>query len=389
MPRSAYLIATIALSAPFSARAEAPGFLLGDLGVRVVLPSGWRMTRWSDWDFKAETQDGGTLLFVWATPVQAPITTADGWGGVHLAKIEELKGGEPRVTGGEVRTIAGRPVALVDAAFSFGGEAEGRLYGASLEIAGQDLHLATVAPERTAKAAARAREALLEALEVVRGPAEVAYGGTVEASGIRSVLDPSFRPALEAEQPAVDAVVKPLGLEDPSACWTALRPRPGAAPDVMVACPAALRLGVVDEHSLPAVDAVVRQHTFGPVEVAPARPVPLADRLGLLYAPRDGLAVGVVPYDRGVARFWAVGAHGGALGEALTATLRGSTFSGSHPVELGEQVAYWLTHRSTSPAVLCPLLGLVALGGLAVVGVGAVAWRATRRPPLDPDDEAP
>ena len=31
---------------------EAPKYLLGDLGVRVDLPSGWNVTRWSDWDLK-------------------------------------------------------------------------------------------------------------------------------------------------------------------------------------------------------------------------------------------------------------------------------------------------------------------------------------------------
>jgi hypothetical protein len=376
-----------ALAGPALAE-DAPEFLLGDLGVRLDLSRSWRMTRWSDWDFNAElkTPRDTVLLFVWATPVQVPITTADGWGPIYEAKVGELGGVAPKVSGGRVAQVGGRPVAFVDVAFELGKSGDDAvLRGATLEIANQDLHIAAVTPARGEALAERELKAIVEALDFRREPEPTELGATVKASGITTTLPEDWRLPLESEMAVVTPVLGKLGIDDPAACWLGVHPRAGGELDVMAGCQGGLLLGVVDEHSFEAVDPVVRQKMFGAVEVAPAELVRLADRVGFEYTPREGLAVGVVPYDQGVARYWVVGE--GDLSGALGQVMAKSTFTGPHPAGVGDQVSYWLTHRTTSPVVLCPLLGVLGVGGVLGAGVIAVVARGSRRNRYDLDDE--
>jgi hypothetical protein len=385
---SILVIAAIALLAPVqSASAEdAPEFTLGDIGVRVDLPRRtWKMTRWSDWDFKAETTDGGVLLFAWSTPVQTPIVTADAWGPVFTAKVEELKGANPKVSGGHVEKALGTDVAYVDVEFTFGEDGPGgRMYGATVPVAGQSFHMAFVVPLKNARRGEEARDQLIKRLEVLQEATELPYGATVEAEGITTTLPEGWREPLDSERESFAARIGKLGVDDLEPCWVAIRPVPAAEPDLMVTCQGGLLLGVVDEHSFEAADALVRERMFGRVEVPPTQPVTVGDRVGFAYAPVEGLAVGVVPYDKGVARTWVVGGEG--VDEALLAAMQGSTYSGPHPASVGQQVSYWLVHRTFSPVVLCPLLGV---GGIVfVVGLGGLGLMMRGgRNKYDLDDE--
>jgi len=381
------LLIALTLATPLAQAEDAPEYLLGDLGVRIDLPAGWEMTRWSDWDLKAEqkTARETVLLFVWATPVQVPITSADGWGTVYEAKIDELKGDSPAVAGGRVEELGGRQVALIDAAFRFGkGGPPGIMRGATLEVAGQNMHLAFVAPKGSARAADRQRSRVVGTLDFHTEPEKVAFGGTVDALGITTKLPADWREPLASELPQVNPALDKLGIEDLTPCYTAIRPRAGSEPDVLATCQGGLLLGVVDEYSFEATDAVVRERMFGGADIAAAEQVDLGDRVGFLYTLRDDLAVGVVPYADGIARTWVVGS-GGGLDDAARAALQGSTWSGPHPAGIGDQVAYWVTHRPTSPVVLCPVLGLVVVAGALAVG-GVAMTRRSRTGYDDLDD---
>lgn len=384
-----FLLASTPSMAADPPKAGAPEFLLGDLGVRVDLPKGgWRMTRWSDWDFAGESRDGSVLLFVWATPLQAPVgDDANAWAPIYTAKIEEMKGTEPKVTAAKVGDVNGRKVAWVDLGFEFGDSGQrGRAAGATIEIEGQDLHLMTVGPERVGRAVERGRGDLVERLEFPGGPLASTYGAEVSARGVKAKLPPDWRPPLDSEWSAVVAAhagtLEKLGVTDVTGCWTAIRTRPVDDPDLMVGCDRPVFLGVVDEYSWAHGEATARERLFGASMPAGER-VDLADRIGFLYTPREGLAMGVVPAEHGVAVTWAMGQ--GELGPSVGATMQGSTFSGPHPVETGEVVSYWLTQRTFSPQVLVPAAcGLGGAVGL-VAGVGMLAMRGRRR--TDEDDE--
>lgn len=383
------LLALLSLETPALAE-DAPEFLLGDLGVRIDFPPGpWRMTKWSDWDFKGEraASSGTVLLFAWATPIQVPIEgEPSGWGQVYAAKIEELEGASPEIAQARIESIAGRPVALIDATFAFGkGGAPGVLRGATLEIAGQNFHLATISSARSEAACERERRALIERLDVHTEPEPGRFGAAVEAQGISAKLPPDWRPPFKAELATLNEGLAGIGVDDLSTCWTALRPVAGGPPDVMATCQGGLLLGVVDEHSFEAVDPIVRERMFGAVEVAPAELLQLEDRVGFAYTPRDGLAVGVVPYDQGVSRTWVLGQ--GDLSSALQAVVVSSSFSGPHPASLGDQLSYWLVHRTTSPVVLCPLLGCLGAGGALGLGLLGLLMRGSRNKYADFDPD--
>jgi hypothetical protein len=179
-----------------------------------------------------------------------------------------------------------------------------------------------------------------------------------------------------------------LGLENLEPCWIAIRPKPAnPEPEVMVTCQGGLLLGVVDEHSFEGVDPIIRAKMFGSAPVEPAEMVALGDRVGFMYKPRPGLMVGVVPYDKGVARTWVLGdPEDPSLETDLRAVLEGSTWSGVHPASLGDQLSYWVTYRPTSPVVLGPAaLLLLVLGGGGFAGMRLMGGRKNKYELLDED----
>jgi hypothetical protein len=357
-----------------AAAADAPEFLLGDVGVRVDVPRSYKMTRWSDWDFAAQSPDG-VLVFAWATPFQVPITEAPPWAPVFEAKVAELAGQEIKTGATRVAEVAGRKVAFVDVGFQYRDGGRGTMYGASIEVDGKDFHLATITPDKVAAAGKRAREDLVGRLEFTSPPPVSTFGAEVAAKGLTTKLPDDWRPSLDAEWTALTPSLAKLGLEDVTDCWIAVRPHPAGTPDAMVTCNRRLELGVVDEYSFAAADDVVRGKFFG--KIPPAAPVALPDRTGLVYTPKDDVAFGVVPDAEGVAVTWALGR--GDLGPAVRAAMERTTYTGPHPVSTNEQVTYWLTARTFSPQVLCPVLGCLGLGGVLVLGVGAVGAMAMRR----------
>lgn len=384
---TAILVGALLASAPARAQEEAPEFLLGDIGVRVDLPRGWKMTRWSDWDFTAATNDGQIKLFAWATPIQSPIAQGDeSWGGLFVAKSEELKAASPKLKDLRVEEVSGQKAAFVDLDFHFGeGGPAGKMYGSTVAVRGQMFHLATVASKARAKAAESWRKDLTARLDLSRAePADVKWGPTLESKGITSALPDDWREPLKSEIEVVLPRVKELGIEDLSECWLAIRPRGAVDPDVMVTCQGGLLLGVVDSYSFEGVEPVVRERMFGKgAPVKPGTPVETGDRVGFLFAPElssKGLAVGVVPYDQGLARTWATGAAGDAtLSDAVKGVMQGSSYSGPHPAGVPDRIAYYVTYRPLSPVVLCPALGIVGLLGLLVVGGGVMAMRGGKK----------
>ncbi len=363
----------------------APEFLLGDIGVRIDLPKEWKMTRWSDWDFKGEK--GDVLLFAWATPVQTPIRDEDidEWGPIYTAKVEELQGKFPSVKDLRVENIGTRPTAYADINFQFGSGGGGVLYGSTIAAGGQMFHMAFVTADRRAKAAEKARDNIMRRLDVqAKGePLEVTPNEQVESLGATTKLPDLWRRPFKSEMGLAMKAIKGFGLEDISDCWVAIRPRPAVDPDVMVSCQGGLLLGVVDEYSFEGVDALVRSKMFGSAEVPGAARIDLPDRVGFQYKPPLGsrtLGVGVVPYDRGVARTWAVGQAGDdSVHEAVQQVVAASSYSGPHPASLGDRISYYLTYRPTSPMVLGPILLGLLMVGVLVIGVGLLLLRGRGR----------
>ena len=369
---------------------EAPEFLLGDYGVRVDLSSKWNMTRWSDWDLKAETRDP-LLMQAWGTPYQSDVGEVDpkAWESVFTDRIDEEMGGakEAKLTSAKVETVGGREVVLSDFDLVLNSGTKAVLRGATLAIEGQMFHLAVVSVSRFKSKADRARTELLDDLDVRSDAEALEFGVAMEGDGFQHTLPDGWRKPLKQEESGATARVSKLGLESLDDCWLGLSvDGPGEA-SALVACQGGLQLGVVDTYSFEGVEPTVRKRVMGSDSIAPARMVELSDRVGFLYDLTDkGLAVGVVPFENGVVRIWGVGENGeDGLAEAVQATMIGGTYEGQHPASVGDRVNYYISYRPMSPVVLLPAgLGVLLLGGL---GVGGFMLASRRKSPYDLDDE--
>lgn len=385
---SLLLAGLLAVATPAAAE-DAPEFLLGDLDVRVDLPRGWNMSRWSDWDFKASTGDP-ILLEAWSTEVQTDPSKVDAkvWDALMQDKLDEMGAGEGiTLDKAKVETIQGQPMALLDYSFQLKGGQDAVMRSGSLAIEGKMFHLALVSIKRFKKKVDNARGDLLDRLEIRTGPADVAWAPTLSGTGFEHTLPEDWREPLEAEQAVVTKQTSKFGVEDVSQCWTAMRPKGPGAPDAMLACQGGMMLGVVDSYSFEGVEPVVREKVVGSKDIAPAKQVELSDRVAFVYDLADkGLAIGVVPFGNGVVRVWVKGEAGDAgLVEALEATLKAGTYEGTHPASIGEQVSYYVAYRPTSPVVLGPAFLLLLLVGGGVAG-GAMMMGGTKNKYEDLDD---
>ncbi len=380
-------LASLLLTAPALAQdEEAPEFLLGDVGTRIDLPKGWNADEWSDWHFKAKTTDRAVLLSVWVTPVQQVVTAKnlELWHHTHKLYAKEYEGKDIVVDRSEIVPRGEFPVGRFEMHF---GEGNKRidLFGATLAVEGQNLHMFTLAAPRGKRRAKAQMNDIVNRLEIHDGPAELKWGAEVEAAGVKTKLPADWRPPLDrAEKDRVAATIEPLGIDSLTDCWTALKPRGPHKPDVLVGCQGGLWLGVVDEYSFADVDeTVLRPTLFGKAEVPAAEQVQAGDRVGFLYAPKSGLYMGVAPYDQGLFRLWALSStdepDNPGLRTAVTETMSASTYSGAHPASIPDVLSYWVMYRPVSPQVLCPLFGLLGLfGGVVVIAVGAGAFGASR-----------
>ena len=356
---------------------DAPEFLLADLGVRIDLPNGWRMTKWADWEFKGETAAGDIFLVAWATPIQSPITDPAIWTQVYLDKAVEMGGSDPVVKDTTITPIAGRDVAMVDVTLSFAdGKAKGNLYGGTFQIPGQMFHFALVTSDRRARAAEKARKDLLDRMEITEPAPDLAFGATLTIDGITTVLPEGWREPLDQEKAELNKRISKLEIQDMSHCFSAFRPKGLEPPDALVTCQVGLHLGVVDSYSFAGVDEVIQAKVLGG-KVDPAKQVDLADRVGFVYdLSKGGLAAGIVAYDQGIARTWVVGnADDPAIPAAAEAVLENSSYTGTHPAGIGDQISYYLSYRPFSPVVLFPGLCCLALFGIVGVGGGTVLLR--------------
>jgi hypothetical protein len=368
---------------PSPAHAEDPEFLLSDLQVRLDLPRArWRMTKWSTSDFEGQLQDDPVFLYAWSTAIRAPHAPPEPWGPLFVEKAESLGGSDASVASTSVHQAKDHAFTFVDVKLSFQGTPI-VLRGATTEIDGRNFHFAVVGNAKLAGKAERERESIADRLEFTAPVPELGLGGTVSMKGVTTMLPADWRPLQAGEFDALVPKLGKLGVEDFTECWLAVRKTPDTEPEVMASCKKPMHLGVVDEHSFSDLEGTVRESLFG-ANVPPGTLVQMPDRTGFLFVPRDGLAMSVAPAGDEVAVVWALG-HS-PMGDSVKGALEGTTFEAPHTVATGDQVSYWISSRTTSPAVLCPLLCCVGGVGLVVVLAGGMIFLRSRR--SSEDDES-
>lgn len=368
---SALFVASILASAP--ARAEDEKYLLGDFGFKLNLGDDWTNTAWSDWAFDGNKVDRSELIYVWGKEVQVDIRAEDldAWSKVYLDKIDSLKGRNPSVRVKEVREIAGHPVARFEIDYAMG-DTKYAFSGATFTVEGQVVHVGLVSLGAKAAEGAKSLDALLAKAEYRKPPKAAVEGAELTAPGITSKLPAGWHIPLEVEATELQSPARGFGIEDLTGCWTAVRGHANAEPDVLVACPGKVNLGVVDDYSFNGVDAQIRERFFKGVPLRAVEKVVSQDgHLGFLYTfdtAAGTLVSGIVPFGAGVARVYAYApVQKDPDFEATVRTLlTESKFEGPHPAGFGQYFTYYLNYRPFSPMVLVPALLLLGLAGLIV-----------------------
>ncbi|MEQ1572000.1 MAG: hypothetical protein ABMA64_40605 [Myxococcota bacterium] len=340
------------------------------------------MSKWDVHELDARVEGDPIFLQAWAVPIRAPVDPADPWGPTFAAKAEANGGADPTIGAAAVHVEGGRTFGYVDVSFQLKNVGPVVLKGAVTELDGRDFLFAVMAPARLSSVADKDRNEIARRLEFSAELAPAGFGGAVTAGRGTTTLPPDWRPIAASEVDRISAAGD-LGLADLTGCWTAVRPRVGDKPDVLITCSRPLHLGVVDAYSWAGHEEVARKALFG-ASVPAGQLAAAGDRSGITWAPREGLAFGVVPDSDRVQVTWGLG--GAGIDAAVAAVLGSTTFSEPHAVTVGDQVSYWLGSRWSSPVVLCPAgCGCAGLG-FVVVAVGAVGMLRGRRRGDDEDD---
>lgn len=343
-------------------------YLLGDIGVRIDLPRSVNMTRWSDWDFKAETNDRMVMVFAWAAGVQSPMsgTAAEDWSGEFSQKATTIGGSNPKQVAASFVDVDGATTANISVAFEFDGSPM-FLHGSAHEVAGSTFYISTIANKRNSRRAIRLRDTLRDTLDLRNPPTDVSVGNTLSAAGVETTLPDGWRAPLDSEMAIVNKEISAIGVTLEDHCFAAMHPNAGdASPDLAVTCQGGMWLGIVDELSFSDKEEVLRHMVFGDAPIKPAVPVLLTDRMGFAYQHElsdRSLVVGIVPYSEGLSRTWIIGSLANQASNvvALNTMLTNASFAGDHPISLGDRAEY-LMYR---PVMFVGVLGafLLLLGG--------------------------
>lgn len=364
--------------------AQAQPYAMAEAAITLDLPAGWDMTRWSDWDFRAN-HSAGMALEIWYTPWQLPIDSGlqPGLAALYTEHLDEQRAGGIALTPTTVTKVGALPVARTDATFQFDRTGpKGAARFAAFAGEGKVVHVGVYGPAANAARASGALDAILARLTVDKGPADLASLSTPQKTtmGFTVALPAGWRVPTGKERDEALTLASVVGSDRPSDCFIAARPALSTdAASVMFLCQAHWQMGLLDEYSFEGESALLKQKLFGKAaEKIPApTPIDAKDRTGVLFRPEindHGLRLGVVPYDQGQVAAWVVGPKdaGEALDAATTAVVAGLSYEGPDngkvPVDAGAWIAHTMTYRPFHPAVVvCVGLSLMLMAGLAVL----------------------
>lgn len=369
---------------PAAKPAEAEGYGMLDVGATLVLPKGWEMTKWADWEFKAKTADG-VLLRLYLTPYQADINAenANAWAKMYETRLTDEGGSKYSGQKAEVgtATLAGGESAAAarsSLAFSFEKQRmDGVLHAAAIQGSGQVIHIETISAARNDTKAKEGLDAILAGLTLDKKPLPTEGPRVSSAKAEFAFTAPEgWRAPLGPELEAVLKVTDKLGEDELEAdrCATAIRAPATGDPDVMFACAMPKYLDPVDEYSFEGIEKELHELFFSKAStpVAPAEKVQAGDRLGFFYKPPVAgktVRMALAPYNHGMVMLSAIA---GSLDEAaLDAAARSAVTSieytavggGSPIIAIDRRFMHYLRYRPTSPVVIGPAVVLVLLVG--------------------------
>ncbi len=365
-------IAPLLVLSAAAATEQDGAYELPDAGVRLMLPS-WHMSRWSDWDFRGRSGDGGVLVSAWYTPFQTTINAenAEGFREAWKAKLEQDEhASNVSFTHSDVATIEGRPTLRATATMELPGGARAVFEGAAFATDGRTVHVATYAIAQNARRATTALENALRDLAVTKPAAAVDDGGKLEHELFSFDLPEGWRVPLKSEEFDASGLYSRTGAMDTSKCAAAIRPVAPGATDLLLACPGGPALTIVDQYSFEDESMVFRSGLFGKAAstLPPATPVETHSGMGILQKANDGLYVVGLPYSEGTLVAWVAGdkgrdAEAAASAKSIATTWTLDTAAQTHH-SFGAVAAHTLAYRPTHPVVLMAAAMMLGILGL-------------------------
>ncbi len=368
-------------------------YYMADVQATVNLPRGWKMLRWSDWDFKAESRDAAVRMRLFYTQMQVPPTVeaAKAWATLHVQHLKEQGAGDVQATNVGVAAVKGMPVAEMDLSFHFNGDGPKGFYRAmAIPGAGKVIHVATFSLARREGQARKALDYIVENLDIAKPaePLDALAGKASSPAGFEVSLPDGWRGYAPSETALVNTLVSKTGQGkiDPERCWVAVKPVPIGDPDLMVFCGVAWFLEPIDDYSFKAIEKQVHDKFFGtsPMPVDPAEKIALPGRTAFLYSPSSpeaAIRMAVTPYDKGIMVGWGLAQkdHESELDAAFRSVLIGTRYTGPNngvqKIAFAQWISYIVQYRSTDPLVIGPILLFMACFIFLLFKLGA------RKPP--------
>jgi hypothetical protein len=349
-------------------------YALPDAGVTLDAPS-WHMTRWSDWDWKARTQDGAVVASVNYTAYQIPIdeSTREAIIASWKARLTEEEHAQDVVfSAATVTTEDGRAVLKDEASFRLASGQRASFYGAAIASEGRTVHLATYAVGANSGRAKAGLDGLVARLKVDREAADLgSLSSELRTKTSNLSLPTGWRRPTDGEATDVQGLYARTLVTDPSKCVSAIHvPAPGAA-DLALLCEGGPSMGILDDYSFTDLARLFTGQLFGKSaeKVAAPEKVPAKDGPAVLLKANDGLYVAGLPTKEGSAVAWFAGrADADAEMASAAKAMVGSWAidpSAKPAPELGAVIAHTLTYNPTHPVVLfAGLLMMTVMGGL-------------------------
>lgn len=366
---------------PADPKANETTFLMNDVGATVVLPPGWKMERWADWELKAKTVANDMVFFTFMTPWQTPPSkeAAAVWAESYKEKLKENK--DLKVTKAEVGKIAGRDSAIMELSFNFPtNNAPGVWKAIAFNGAGKIIHMSIVTGAKNAAKADEQLKLFAEKFQLGK-PAipvddlmgevksEAAYVVTT-ASGWRKPTDDELKKAEEIAAKTGQETI------DYKRCVLLMNPQPLSDPDITLFCNIGWHVPYTDERSWKNVEKMVYEKFFksGEGQVPHAEKFAAGERQGFFYQPSAagaGFRMSVTPYNQGILVGWGISSTERAT--VLDADFRqmASTVKftgadgGKQLVGAAGWVGYYFRYKPWHPLVWAPTLLIL---GAAIFG---------------------
>jgi hypothetical protein len=391
-----FSVPSFAADEPAPAGGEAPAevdtrphFLVSGLGVFIHLDEGnWKQLHWGERSFEVEMVKGksSVRLTAHSTPFQAPIDEDDkaGWDSTWRMYAQTRGGIDAELKSSELVDYKGQTAYRAEVAMKTPGEEpeDLTLYGFSVPVKGQVLHLSIASLTKNSDLMRAEFDKALAALEIQAPADEPTWGGAVSGEAGSTTVSSYWRLPLEDEQEATENVAQKFQLGYIKDCWKVIHPTGVKSADVMVSCQQSdHQVGILDEYTYADVAPVVSDTVLRGLDLGEAERLDVNGKTAFYWSGKvksDTFYVAAIPNAEGIATIWARGGEDSQIGDSVREAALAGTYTDLPEVEFREQALYYIKYRPTHPYVIGPAVAalLILLLILGIIFYGAATQKS-------------